>query len=157
MTKTLKQKQREVLARLNREKRLTADDVIKEARDPNSPLHSCFEWNVQKAAMQAWREQARDLISSFTIIVVREEREYRVAEFVERPNKPLNVQGYMAFEDVRRNPKLARRFMDDQLRTAVSYVERAKEYAGALGLTIEVSEAIEKLEELRAILSSAVV
>jgi len=155
MTKALKRAQRDVLVRLSSENRLTPDEVIREARSQKSPLHSCFQWNVEKAAMIAWRQQARDLIASFTITVVREEREYHVREFVEMPNKPLGTQGYAAFEDVKSNPKMARRFMDDQIRTAVSYVEIAKEYAGALGLSERVAEAIEKLKELREIIHNS--
>lgn len=52
---------------------LTPQDVVGDARNPNSPLHSYFEWN-DGAAAEAYRlHQARGLIRSVVAIYTREE------------------------------------------------------------------------------------
>lgn len=57
--------------------RLQADDVWKAARPASSPLHGRFEWDVQKAAIAHWREQARDILQLW-IVVVDHHREHVV-------------------------------------------------------------------------------
>jgi hypothetical protein len=39
---------------------LTAAETLEAARDPNSPIHSCFQWDDSLAAEQYRLEQARD-------------------------------------------------------------------------------------------------
>ena len=52
--------------------RITPEQVLEDARDPESPLHNYFEWDVETAARQYWLDQARTLIRSVKI-VTREE------------------------------------------------------------------------------------
>lgn len=47
---------------------LTPEDVVKAARNKNSPLHSFFEWDDSKAAEQHRLQQARGLIRSVVAI-----------------------------------------------------------------------------------------
>lgn len=47
---------------------LTPADVLKDARNPNSPLHSFFEWDDGEAAEQYRLQQARGLIRSVVAI-----------------------------------------------------------------------------------------
>lgn len=49
---------------------LTPQDVLKDAKNNNSPLHSFFEWNEGKAAEQFRLQQARGLIRSVVAIYV---------------------------------------------------------------------------------------
>ena len=51
--------------------RLTADDVLKEAKTKSSPLHAAFEWSDSKAAQQFRLQQAQYLIRSIEITVVQ--------------------------------------------------------------------------------------
>jgi hypothetical protein len=48
---------------------LTPDDVVDDAKDPSSPLHDEFEWDVEKAAAAHWRQRARGLMNH--VVVVR--------------------------------------------------------------------------------------
>lgn len=53
---------------------LTPQDILDDARNNNSPLHSFFEWD-DGAAAEAYRlQQARGLIRSVVAIYVREDR-----------------------------------------------------------------------------------
>jgi hypothetical protein len=47
---------------------LTPKDVVEDARNPNSPLHSFFEWDDSAAAEQYRLKQARGLIRSVVAI-----------------------------------------------------------------------------------------
>lgn len=53
---------------------LTPDDVVKDARNPNSPLHSFFEWDDGAAADQYRLNQARGLIRSVVAIYVSDDK-----------------------------------------------------------------------------------
>ena len=52
---------------------LTPEDVLKDARNPNSPLHSFFEWDDGAAAEQHRLHQARGLIRAVVAVYVRED------------------------------------------------------------------------------------
>ncbi|WP_128270364.1 hypothetical protein [Paenirhodobacter populi] len=52
---------------------LTPKDVVSDARNPNSPLHSFFEWDDGEAAEQYRLQQARGLIRSVVAIYTRED------------------------------------------------------------------------------------
>lgn len=47
---------------------LTPPDVVKDARNPNSPLHPFFEWDDSEAAEQYRLQQARGLIRAVVAI-----------------------------------------------------------------------------------------
>ncbi len=47
---------------------LTPQDVLEDARNPNSPLHSFFEWNNGEAAEQYRLQQARGLIRAVVAV-----------------------------------------------------------------------------------------
>ena len=47
---------------------LKAEAVVLAAKDKDSPLHSRFNWNVKEAAQQHWLSQARDLITTYTVV-----------------------------------------------------------------------------------------
>lgn len=50
---------------------ITAENIEQDARNPRSPLHPYFEWDDARAAYQHRLEQARLLIRSIEITVVR--------------------------------------------------------------------------------------
>lgn len=54
----------------DRRGRLTPDDVVEVARDPQHPLHNRFEWNDSTAAEQWRRTQAQELIRSVRVTYV---------------------------------------------------------------------------------------
>lgn len=65
---------------------LTPRDVVNDARNPNSPLHSHFEWDDSEAAEAYRLQQARNLIRSVVAIYVDDERPaQRVQAFVHVP------------------------------------------------------------------------
>lgn len=138
-----------VLTQLEKQGRLTPDHAIEEARNPESPLHNEFTWDLQAAAMITWRSQARALISHFQINVVVHHKEYRIQEFVEAPGKAGREQGYIAFTRIKDKKQLAREFFDRELGIAASYVAKTKDYAHVLGLDSRVEKVVGDIASLR--------
>lgn len=50
------------IRRLERNGVVDPNDLIAAARDRNHPCHGDFTWDLKKAAMERWRDQARKLI-----------------------------------------------------------------------------------------------
>lgn len=53
---------------------ITPEDVLEDAKNDNSPLHSFFEWSDSAAAHQHRLQQARGLIRSVVAVYVREDK-----------------------------------------------------------------------------------
>jgi hypothetical protein len=46
---------------------LKAEDVVDDALRSSSPLHHLFDWDVNRAAREHWKERARDLMRSVIV------------------------------------------------------------------------------------------
>jgi len=57
-------------------------DLIEAARDPEHPCHSDFTWDIDQAAAERWRDQARELIRSCKFEVRVEDVGSRVCMYV---------------------------------------------------------------------------
>lgn len=53
---------------------LTPQDVLADARNPNSPLHAYFEWDDSEAAEQYRLQQARGLIRAVVAVYVSDDK-----------------------------------------------------------------------------------
>lgn len=53
---------------------LTPEDVLRDARNPNSPLHSFFEWDDGAAAERFRLSQARGLIRAVVAVYVSDDK-----------------------------------------------------------------------------------
>jgi hypothetical protein len=138
-----------ILADLESKELLTPDNVIEAARDPKSPLHEEFTWDLKQAALMTWRSQARALISQFHITITVHRKVYTIQEFVEAPGKAEREQGYVAFTRIKDKKELAREFLDRELGIAETYVTKAADYARALGLEKRVAKVIQEIAAVR--------
>lgn len=67
---------------------LTPKDVLDDAKNPNSPLHSFFEWDDSDAAEQYRLQQARGLIRAVVAVYVDDEKPAtRIRAFVHVPER----------------------------------------------------------------------
>ncbi len=57
-------------------------DLIEAARDPGHPCHGDFTWDIEQAASERWRDQARELIRSVKFEVIVEDVGSRVCMYV---------------------------------------------------------------------------
>lgn len=141
---------RRALKALERAGKLTAEDVVSAARDPESPLHAFFEWDDARAA-DAWRlEQARTLIRSVQIRVsVEEGRAISVPVYVRDPDAEHEVQGYRTLENVRGNPAAAKAALLIEVIRVEGLLARAERIAEACGLAGDVKALSARVKRLR--------
>jgi hypothetical protein len=114
------------------------DDVIADARNPDSPLHGQFEWDVERAAMEHWRNIARKLIASVQIERVINEKTVEVVAYVRDPEKRGNEQGYVDVTILADRKDLARTALVAEFDRAEAALRRALAIAEALDLQEDV-------------------
>jgi hypothetical protein len=125
--------------------RLEVDHVIADAKQPSSPLHGQFEWNVKKAAMEHWRDTARQLISSVRVIVTTEEHVINSIAYVRDPTAEHDQQGYVATKQLRNDHDLARAAVINEYSRAAAALRRAREVAAVLGIQPETDQIIQSI------------
>lgn len=129
--------------------KLTPEQVVEEARNPESPLHGYFEWDVEKAAAQHWLDQARSIIRSVTVNIKTETRTVRSVGFVRDPTMEAGRQGYMLVRRVRTEEDWARDALVDEFKRVGSALKRARTLAVALGLGDQIERFMSEVEVLR--------
>lgn len=119
---------------------LTADRVLMDAKRPNSPLHSEFEWDDSIAADQFRVEQARALIRSVRVVVEVRDHEITIPKYVHDP-RDSGSQGYVSTTSLASDESLALCAIRAEVDRAMGSIERARAIAAALGM----SEAAERM------------
>jgi hypothetical protein len=102
---------------------LMIDDVIKEAQDEGSILHSHFEWDDSEAAVQYRREQARTLIQRCRITVLTDEPTH-VRAFVSLPSDRETGGGYRMVADVMTSVSMKEEFVHDLQLTIARWTKK---------------------------------
>lgn len=54
--------------------RAKAEDIVAAAVDPKSPIHAAFEWDDSECGKEHRLEQARILLRSYQVLIVREDK-----------------------------------------------------------------------------------
>ena len=129
--------------------RLTPDAVVRDAKRKDSPLHSCFEWDVKKAAAAHWIEQARDLITSIRIVVKTERTNVSAVYYVRDPAAKSGEQGYVSVTKVRTDADMAREVLVAEFGRVADMLRRARELAAALEAQSEVEALLQGVVGLR--------
>jgi hypothetical protein len=138
----------------NQHGRITPDIVIADAKQENSPLHSQFNWDVNQAAMQAWRETARRIIRGVRILVTYETVSFSpkgkiLPEFVRSPDVGGNQQGYARAADLRNDRDRAISALMMEIDRADAAINRARGVAEVLGLGDEIKMVTSVIEKVR--------
>lgn len=141
---------RRALKALEQSGKLTAEDVVLAARDPESALHGCFEWDDSKAA-EHWRlQQARSLIRSVMVkVTVEDDRVISVPIYVRDPEKESEQQGYVSLPSIMSNPAASKAALYVELVRIEGLLERAENIATACGLIDEVRKVKGRVKALR--------
>src|SRR5688572_23670971 len=111
---------------------ITPEVVVEDAKNPDSPLHGLFDWNLETAAHKFWLDQARTLIKSVQVKITNETFTVKVPMFLRDPNQPSKEQGYVSVLTLQKNPAQARDTMRAEFARVESALERARSVAGAL-------------------------
>lgn len=128
--------------------RLTPAIVIADAKNPRSPLHGQFTWDIKKAAQQRWIEQARELIRSVRIEVRTETHFVTAPRYVHDP-RAGKESGYAELTTMRSSRDIAIETLQYELDRATAALERAQEVATALGLHGEIARFLNGIRGLR--------
>jgi hypothetical protein len=137
----------QALKALERQGKLTADDLIAAARSPKHPLHDRFEWD-DTVAGQKWRiYQAREIIRSVQVVVTTESRTLEVPVYVRDPRVEEGDQGYAATEKL--TPEDKRSALNFEITRVVSALDRAQRLAEAFGMAKAVQEITRRVKALQ--------
>jgi hypothetical protein len=115
--------------------RLTPDRVVEDAKREDSPLHPYFEWDLQKAASEHWRDQARELIRTVQVKVIINDYSIKAPYYVPDPSRASGrEQGYTSIEMLRQDPNMAKQSLLSECERAAGGLRRARIIAASLGL-----------------------
>ncbi len=125
---------------------LTPNLVIEDAKNPTSPLHDQFEWDVRKAAEQHWLETAREIIRSVRVISIVEEKEVETVAYVHIPGQE---QGYWHVSKIRSDSEQSMEVLLSEFQRVADILARAKGVAIVLGLEEEVDRLMVEVGAVR--------
>ena len=101
------------------------EDIIEDAKQPDSPLHTYFNWDLERAAYEHWKDQARQLISEVRVIITHGATTVTTYRF--QPSSPSvsagNQGGYVDVTKVTKR-KTQRELLDAELRQLQGHMER---------------------------------
>jgi len=100
-----------------KDKSITPEKILEQAKNPNHPLHKHFEWDDEIAGNKYRLIQARNLIRKIILEITNEDNQkYRVRAFLsvsEVDNCDLVIHGnqmtdnyYVSLEDIEKDDKL---------------------------------------------------
>ena len=132
---------------------LMIDDVLEEAKNEGSILHSHFEWDDTEAASKYRREQARVLIQRCRITVLANEPTH-VRAFVSLPSDRETGGGYRLVADVMTSDSMREEFIHDLQLTISRWTKKLHLIDSDLAdLIVELDESLrqrrQQLEEAR--------
>jgi hypothetical protein len=124
---------------------LTPEIVVADAKDPASPIHEEFEWDMEKAAEQHWLDQARTLIRRIHIVSHKREATVHVPQYVRDPDLPAETAGYVKIMSMQTDRERSMRLLNQELSRVTSMLQRAREIALVLELSDEIDQYIHSL------------
>lgn len=144
--------QEAVTSRLNylaEKGRLTPQAVEKDARNPASPLHGCFEWDTEKAAYRFRIMQARKIITRYSVTVTSESRILQAPYAVRDPDRPSRSSGYVRTVELQTDTDRARSVLLDEIGKLDAQMRRVTALAAAFGLEQELDELRQRVDGIK--------
>lgn len=126
--------------------RLTPDQVVAQARHPDSPLHGLFQWDDEAAAEAHRIQQARGVIKAVRVTVETHERTVTTCHFIRDPTEAPKEQGYVSVLRLRRDGDAARDAVLAEFQRATAALRRARAMALVLGVEGDVDGLLNGLE-----------
>lgn len=129
---------------------LRASDVVADAKNPDSPLHELFDWDVERSAERHWIERARQIITSVKVVIKHDRTAVSAVYYVRDPNIEAGKQGYVSITSVSQDKEKAREVAAREFASAMSALHRARSVAMALGISPELDDVLITLQSLKA-------
>lgn len=111
--------------------------VVEDAKSPDSPFHSYFEWDLQKAAYQDWIRTAREIIACCRVEIHTSTRDVVLATHA-YVHPAGQEPGYQAVTRIRDDREQALEILKDEFQRVADALRRAKEIAIAFNLESEI-------------------
>jgi hypothetical protein len=134
----------EWLASIERAGRLTPEEVVDHARDPDCPGHGFFEWDDSKAAHKHRLDQARELLAK-RVVIKSESYTVTVPRYLRDPDASPGVQSYVSVRMVSVEG-LQHQALAQEFARVGQMLARARELAKAFGLAEEVEGLMTQLQ-----------
>jgi hypothetical protein len=128
--------------------RLTPELVLEAARDPKSPLHDWFEWDVEEAARKHNLARARILLRSVRVRLTVTRIPFDVPVYVRNPDVVANQQGYRRLARIKGERETALEAALAELERGRAILGRARKIMTALGFVGRLDEIIALLDGL---------
>jgi hypothetical protein len=123
--------------------------VVADARDPKSPIHHKFNWNVQEAAMEHWLDTAQGLIRFVKLRVEIDRRTVVAPFYVVKPNREPRSHRYVELTIASRDRDMAFAIMIAECDRIAAAIRRAQEVCHVLGLRDELDELLADAAAIR--------
>lgn len=128
--------------------RITPRALVDAARDPDSPLHSFFEWDDSEAAEKYREMQARTLLRSCTRREVIHKRRVEIPMYVRDPDCDTTEQGYVETAKIRTDEDAARDLLVAEFKRATALIARARALSAFFELEAEFLDVEESMDLL---------
>lgn len=126
--------------------RISPKVVVDAARDPKSPLHVEFEWDLKAAAEREWLRTASELIRSVKFEIEYEDRKIIAPFYVSDPTR--SESAYISTAYIAKNGAMSERVLRDELDRIVGAIHRAMTLASAFGLKSSFERMLEQATEI---------
>lgn len=128
--------------------RLTANDVVEDAKNPESPLHDMFDWNVDRAAHQHWLRRAREIIVSIKVVEKVQEERIECVYYVRDPHQEHDQQGYVSLTTLKSEEQLAMDALRQEFLRAKAIFKRARDLSDVLEIRSDVVDVSDRIDML---------
>jgi hypothetical protein len=126
--------------------RLTPEAVVKDAEDPNSPLHAKIFSNTDvEAAYQHRLDLARQLIRSVRVNITVDQRSISVVGYVHDPSS--HSSGYVPTVSLINERERALEVVLREFSRVEAIISRSREIAEVLGLRAELESMLNNLQQ----------
>jgi hypothetical protein len=120
---------------------LDLDTVIEAARDPKDLLHEHFTWDVEKAAYERWKDQARALIRSVKYVEQTTQHELACPKYISITESSGRA-GYRQLDTVKAKRDRSLEVFNDEIKRTLAALERARAVSDVLGLRAQLEDVI---------------
>jgi hypothetical protein len=146
----LTQQQIDHIVALERQGRITPAEVLADARQPTSPLHDLYNWDMAVAAEAHWLNHTRRILKCVRVVVHTTTMSFKIPNYVRDPDVAGREQGYISLGAVHTDPALSRRALIAEFERVSSSLKRARRLAFGLDLEAEVDGLLASVVGLRA-------
>lgn len=141
------------LEQLERKGRITAEDVLADAKSPKSPLHELYDWDIKRSAESHWLDRTREIIRTIKVVIHSETTVIRFPRYVHDPDLKPNEQGYVSETELRSDKSLARRALSEECDRVVGSLTRARNIARGLDMVAAFEDLLARVIGLRAVIA----